>query len=53
VAGVAIPPIMHVSIFAENLVAIGIAVLLATLASGLYPAWQAGRVVPVESIRLV
>jgi ABC-type lipoprotein release transport system permease subunit len=53
VAGVAVPPIMYARIFPENLVAIGAAVLLATLASGLYPAWQAGRVVPVESIRLV
>jgi ABC-type lipoprotein release transport system permease subunit len=53
IAGVAAPTTMNVSIFPENLVAIGIAVLLATLASGLYPAWQAGRVVPVESIRLV
>jgi ABC-type lipoprotein release transport system permease subunit len=53
IAGVAAPTTMHVSIFPENLVAIGIAVLLATLVSGLYPAWQAGRVVPVESIRLV
>ena len=26
---------------------------LASLLSGLYPAWKAGRVVPVESIRLV
>ena len=53
IAGVAAPTTMNVYIFPENLVAIGIAVLLATLASGLYPAWQAGRVVPVESIRLV
>jgi ABC-type lipoprotein release transport system permease subunit len=30
-----------------------IAAVLATLASGLYPAWSAGRVAPVESIRVV
>jgi ABC-type lipoprotein release transport system permease subunit len=53
VAGVAVPPIMHVRIFSENVVAIALAVFGATLASGLYPAWQAGRVVPVETIRLV
>ncbi len=41
------------SIFPENLLMIASAALLATLLSGLYPAWKAGRVVPVESIRLV
>ena len=29
------------------------AILIATLTAGLYPAWRAGNVVPVESIRLV
>jgi ABC-type lipoprotein release transport system permease subunit len=53
VAGVAVSPIMYVDIFTENLVMIASAALLATLLSGLYPAWKAGRVVPVESIRLV
>jgi ABC-type lipoprotein release transport system permease subunit len=53
VAGVAISPVMYVDIFPENLLAIAAAALLATLISGLYPAWKAGRVVPVESIRLV
>ena len=33
--------------------AIAFAVLVATMISGLYPAWRAGKVVPVESIRLV
>jgi ABC-type lipoprotein release transport system permease subunit len=53
VAGVAVSPVMHVAIFPENLLLIASAALLATLLSGLYPAWKAGRVVPVESIRLV
>jgi len=53
VAGVAVSPIMYVDIFPENLLMIASAALLATLLSGLYPAWNAGRVVPVESIRLV
>jgi ABC-type lipoprotein release transport system permease subunit len=53
VAGVAISPVMYVDIFPENLLMIATAALLATLVSGLYPAWKAGRVVPVESIRLV
>jgi ABC-type lipoprotein release transport system permease subunit len=53
VAGVAVSPVMYVDIFPENLVMIASAALLATLLSGIYPAWKAGRVVPVESIRLV
>lgn len=53
IAGVAFDPIMYVDIFPVNAVIIGIVVLVATLASGLYPAWKAGRVVPVESIKLV
>jgi len=53
VAGVAVEPIMYVGIFAEHAVAIGSAALLATLLAGLFPAWRAGRVVPVETIKLV
>ncbi len=53
IAGVAVSPVMYVDIYLENLVAIASAALLATLLSGLYPAWKAGRVAPVESIRLV
>jgi ABC-type lipoprotein release transport system permease subunit len=53
IAGVAFEPILYVNIFPENAVAIALAILLATVLSGIYPAWRAGRVVPVESIRIV
>jgi len=53
VAGVAMEPVLHVDIFPENAALIATAVLLATLFSGVYPAWRAGRVVPVETIKLV
>jgi ABC-type lipoprotein release transport system permease subunit len=53
VAGVAISTVMHVDIYPENALLIAAAVLVATLLSGVYPAWRAGRVQPVESIRLV
>jgi ABC-type lipoprotein release transport system permease subunit len=53
VAGVAMSPMLHVGIYLDSLIAIVIAAVLATLASGLYPAWSAGRVAPVESIRVV
>ena len=53
VSGVAFDPIMYVSIFPEHAAIIAAAAIAATLLSGLYPAWRAGRVVPVESIKLV
>jgi ABC-type lipoprotein release transport system permease subunit len=42
-----------VGIHPSNLVWICVAVVLATLGAGLYPAWRAGRVAPVETIKLV
>ena len=53
VAGVAIAPLLKASIYPEKLFFIGLAVVVATLLSGLYPAWKAGRIEPVESIRIV
>ncbi len=53
VAGIAMPLQMHVGITAEHLAMIAGLVLLTTLLAGVLPARQAGRVVPVESIRLV
>jgi ABC-type lipoprotein release transport system permease subunit len=53
VAGVAMDPVLNVGIFPENAALIAVTVLLATLFSGIYPAWRAGRVVPVEAIKLV
>lgn len=52
VAGVAVSSVIHVGIYPDHLAAIFVAALLATLAAGLYPAWSAGRVEPVESIRV-
>jgi ABC-type lipoprotein release transport system permease subunit len=53
IAGVAMSSILKVGIFPENVALIALAALFATLLSGLYPAWRAGRVDPVETIRLV
>jgi ABC-type lipoprotein release transport system permease subunit len=52
VAGVAVSTLMRVDIYPENAVMIVAAALLATLLSGIYPAWNAGRVAPVDCIRL-
>jgi ABC-type lipoprotein release transport system permease subunit len=53
IAGVGWDPVIRVGIFPEHLLVIIAAMVIATLAAGLYPAWKAGRVEPVESIRLV
>lgn len=53
VAGIAMPSTFRVGIYADHLTAIAIAAFVATLASGVYPAWKAGSVDPIETIRLV
>jgi len=53
VAGVTLDPILRVEIYPPHAVAIAAAIFLTTLLAGLYPAWRASRVVPVETIRIV
>ena len=53
IAGIALPATIRVGIFPENAIVIAGAAVLAILLSGIYPAWRAGHVEPVESIRLV
>jgi len=53
VGGVGFDPLIRVGIFLDHLLIIVVAVIAATMAAGLYPAWRAGRVAPVETIRLV
>lgn len=53
VAGVTVSMLLRAEIYPENALSILVAALGATLLAGLYPAWRAGRVDPVESIRLV
>lgn len=53
IGGVGMDPILRIGIFPENAIAIAVAIVLATVLAGLYPAWRAGRVDPIESINLV
>jgi len=53
VSGVAMPTTFRVGIFPVHAVVIAVAALIATLLAGLYPAWKAGRVNPIETIKLV
>ncbi len=53
IAGVGMDPILKIGIFPENVVIIAVLIFTATVAAGLYPAWRAGRINPVDSINLV
>jgi ABC-type lipoprotein release transport system permease subunit len=53
VAGVGFDMILKIGLYPESAVVIALAIVAATMAAGLYPAWKAGRVEPVETIRLV
>ncbi len=53
VAGVTMPMTLRVGIYPEHLAVIAVAAFVATLLAGIYPAWKAGRVDPVATIKLV
>jgi ABC-type lipoprotein release transport system permease subunit len=53
VAGVAMSTTLKVGIFPESVVIICAAAVTATLLAGVYPAWRASTVEPVEAIKLV
>jgi len=50
IGGVGMDPIMRIGIYPENAVIIGVAIVVATMLAGVFPAWKAGRVDPVQSI---
>ena len=49
--GVLVDPVLRIRLYRESALAILAGVFLLTLLSGLYPAWRAGRVPPVESLK--
>ena len=53
ISGVTMAPTMYVEIYPAHALFIAAAIVLATVGAGLYPAFKAGRVSPVETIRIV
>ncbi len=49
--GVLIDPVFKIRLFQESIIAILIGLFSLALLSGAYPAWRAGRIPPVESIK--
>lgn len=52
ISGVAMATQIRFGIYPENTVRIVVLAFIAVVLAGIYPAWRAGRVEPVESIRL-
>lgn len=50
--GVLIDPIMKIRLFKESIFAILFGLFFLSLTSGAYPAWRAGRVLPVDSLKV-
>lgn len=53
ISGVTMSPILYVRLYPDHALYIALAIVVATVAAGLYPAFKAGRVAPVEAIRIV
>ena len=51
--GVLIDPLVKIRLYKESVVAILTGVFALTLLSGIYPAWRAGRIPPVESLKTI
>jgi len=49
--GVLVDPLFKIRLYKESIIAILAGVFALTLLSGLYPAWRAGRIPPVESLK--
>ena len=52
-SGILVDPLFKIRLYKESAIAILAGVFALTLASGLYPAWRAGRIPPVESLKAI
>ena len=50
-SGVIVDPLLKIRLFRESIITILTGVFTLTILSGLYPAWRAGRMPPVESLK--
>lgn len=51
--GVLVDPIFKIRLYIESALVIIVTVFVLTIVSGIYPAWRAGRVPPVESLKIL
>ncbi len=49
--GVLVDPVARVVLYPSSAVVIAVGVILVTVVAGLYPAWQAGREAPVDTLK--
>jgi len=49
--GILVDPLIRIRLYKESIIAILSGVFILTLLAGLYPAWRAGRIPPVESLK--
>lgn len=52
-SGVLVDPLLKISLYRENAIVILTCIFAITVLSGIYPAWRAGRVPPVESLKAI
>lgn len=50
--GVLIDPIMKIRLFKESIIAILFGLFALALSAGAYPAWRAGRIPPIDSLKI-
>jgi ABC-type lipoprotein release transport system permease subunit len=53
IAGAMMSMVIRATVYPDHAVIIAVAIVAVTLLSGLYPAWRAARVQPVDAIKLV